>query len=346
MFLAEHQRMKRWLALKVLPPTVTRNHTAVQRFQREVQAMARLSHPNIVTAHDADEARGLHFLVMEYVDGQDLSDLVKKRGPLSVAQAVDYIAQAARGLEYAHKRGLVHRDIKPSNLLVDTEGHVKVLDLGLARFSDQADARDGPDGYGGRGGDGRLHVPRTSDQHKTADARADIYSLGCTLWFLLTGKSVYAGETVTARLLAHQTAPIPSLQTLNPSIPEDLDRIYQKMISKQAAQRYQTMTEVLADLLSSLRRRKVWQIQNSLRIRRPRTGRPNDRRARSLPCRDSCSTVGQTASGKGAPPRVGSLWKTAAAGAFAGRAAVGVVDRLKDKNGKEIARIPVEPESR
>ena len=138
-FLAEHQRMKRLVALKVLPPQLTRQPAAIQRFQREVHALARLSHPNIVTAFDADEARGLHLLVMEYVDGTDLSVLVKKQGPLPVDRAIDFIIQAARGLEYAHKRGMVHRDIKPSNILVDTEGHVKILDLGLARFGDTAD---------------------------------------------------------------------------------------------------------------------------------------------------------------------------------------------------------------
>jgi serine/threonine protein kinase/WD40 repeat protein len=342
-FLAEHQRMKRLVALKVLPPTVTRNHTAVQRFQREVQAMARLSHPNIVTAHDADEARGLHFLVMEYVDGQDLSDLVKKRGPLSVEQAVDYIVQGARGLEYAHKRGLVHRDIKPSNLLVDTEGHVKVLDLGLARFSDQADS-EGMDltGTGVVAGTVDYMSPEQATNTKTADARADIYSLGCTLWFLLTGKSVYGGDTVVSRLMAHQTQPIPPLRTLNSGIPEELDRVYQKMVAKQKEQRYQTVTEVLSDLVKFA--------PSSGGVATPKFAPDSPRPELSEqtiagPLSSVVglgSTVGQVASGKGAPPRVGSLVKIAAAAAFAMALLFGVWIILKDKDGKEIARIPVE----
>ena len=128
---AQHRKMKRVVALKVLPSASTQSSESVKRFQREVEAAAKLSHPNIVTAYDADEARGIHFLVMEYVDGCDLSSLVKTHGPLSVATAVDYIVQAARGLEYAHGKGVIHRDIKPHNLLFDKQKTVKVLDMGL-----------------------------------------------------------------------------------------------------------------------------------------------------------------------------------------------------------------------
>src|SRR5207253_882067 len=111
---------------------------AVARFQREAEAAARLEHPNIVTAYDADQANGVHFLVMQYIDGQDLSALVKKNGPFSCCKAVNYILQAARGLEFAHGEGVIHRDIKPANLLLDKKGVVKILDMGLARI-EQAD---------------------------------------------------------------------------------------------------------------------------------------------------------------------------------------------------------------
>ena len=138
---AEHRRMKRLVALKVLSPKVTRTPEAVRRFQREAEAAARLTHPNIVIAHDADEASGTHFLVMEYVEGTDLSSLVTKRGPLPLDQALDCILQAARGLEYAHQHGVVHRDIKPSNLLLDRQGTIKILDMGLRGSTRRAASR-------------------------------------------------------------------------------------------------------------------------------------------------------------------------------------------------------------
>ncbi len=130
-FKAEHRRMKRIVAVKMLPKAVTKDAAAVARFQREVEAAAKLRHSNIVAADDADEANGLHFLVMEYVEGQDLSALVKKNGPFPVAKAVNYVLQAARGLEYAHKNHVVHRDIKPANLLLNSEGTVKILTWAL-----------------------------------------------------------------------------------------------------------------------------------------------------------------------------------------------------------------------
>ena len=130
---AEHRRMKRLVAIKMLPPAMMKDKAAAARFQREVEAAAKLRHSNIVAADDADCANGVHFLVMELVEGSDLSALVKKNGPFPVAQAVNYALQAARGLEFAHKKGVVHRDIKPANLLLDTEGVVKILDMGLAR---------------------------------------------------------------------------------------------------------------------------------------------------------------------------------------------------------------------
>lgn len=138
---AQHKRMKRVVALKVLPSAMTKTPEAVRRFQREVEAVARLEHANIVTAHDADEADGVHFLVMQYVKGSDLGQLVRKKGTLSVAKALDYMIQAGRGLQYAHAKGVIHRDIKPSNLLLDQSGTIKILDMGLARLEQET----GPD---------------------------------------------------------------------------------------------------------------------------------------------------------------------------------------------------------
>ncbi len=131
---ARHRKMDRIVAVKVLPEKMLKSPEAVDRFYREVKAAARLSHPNIVTAYDADEVAGTHYFVMEYVEGRDLADVVKKRGRLPIDEAIDYILQAARGLQYAHERGIVHRDIKPANLLLDDSGTIKILDMGLARF--------------------------------------------------------------------------------------------------------------------------------------------------------------------------------------------------------------------
>src|ERR1043166_9233204 len=133
-FKALHRKMDRTVAIKMLPAAMTKDAAALARFEREVRAAAKLEHPNIVAAHDADQANGVHFLVMQYVEGSDLSALVKKNGPFPVVKAVNYILQAARGLEFAHGEGVVHRDIKPANLLLDKKGVVKILDMGLARI--------------------------------------------------------------------------------------------------------------------------------------------------------------------------------------------------------------------
>jgi len=139
--MAQDRRMKRVVALKVLPSSVTKKRDAVRRFRREVEAAAKLAHPNIVVAYDADEADGLHFLVMEFVEGQDLARAVNQHGPLPVGKAIDYVLQAARGLEYAHQQGIVHRDMKPSNLVLDQSGTVNILDMGLARFEQEVGPR-------------------------------------------------------------------------------------------------------------------------------------------------------------------------------------------------------------
>ena len=131
---AQHRRMDRIVAIKMLPKNLMKDAATVARFEREVRAAAKLEHPNIVAAHDADEAGGVHFLVMQYVEGSDLSELVKKHGPFPIEKALNYVLQAAKGLEFAHAEGVIHRDVKPSNLLLDKKGAVKILDMGLARI--------------------------------------------------------------------------------------------------------------------------------------------------------------------------------------------------------------------
>jgi serine/threonine protein kinase len=248
-FKAHHRRMDRIVAVKVLPSRVNSDPAAIARFEREAKAAAKLLHPNIVTAFDADQANGIHFLVMEYVEGRDLSRLVKKNGPFPVGEAANYVLQAARGLEYAHKHGVIHRDMKPANLLLTSEGTIKILDLGLARI----DSDNGPDtadltGTKDMMGTIDYMAPEQALKAKYADARADIYSLGCTLYYLIAGKAAYQGETMMAKLLAHREDSIPSLKGCQSDVSDELEAVFTKMVAKQIEDRYQTMNEVIAGL--------------------------------------------------------------------------------------------------
>lgn len=246
-YLAEHRRMKRQVALKTLPAAMTKDAQSIQRFQREVQAAAKLTHPNIVAAYDADEANGTHYFVMEYVKGIDLSAVVKKQGVLKVDVAVDYILQAATGLEYAHEEGIIHRDIKPANLLLDKKGTIKILDMGLARIEDEAHEIPATQltQDGSVMGTVDYMAPEQAKDTHTADARSDIYSLGCSLYYLLTGESVYSGSTMVNRIMAHQNDPIPSLTGKHILISKDVDAVFQKMVAKKPEDRFQSMQEVI-----------------------------------------------------------------------------------------------------
>ena len=251
-FKARHRRMKRIVAIKVLARNASPDSTFVQRFQREVETVARLSHPNIVMAYDADEAAAGPFLVMEFVNGCDLASQVQNHGPLPIRAAVNCTLQAARGLAYAHAQGLIHRDVKPANLLQDVSGDVKVADLGLARFNvsiGQATAQSSSLTHaGGVVGTVDFMAPEQAEDSTTVDHRADIYSLGCTLYYLLTGAPPYVGQSLMATLLKHRQAPIPSPRLVRPETPPALEALCQRMMAKQPADRPASMGEVVAAL--------------------------------------------------------------------------------------------------
>jgi len=252
-FKAKHKKMDRIVALKVLSPTAMKSPGAVKRFLREAKAAAKLAHANIVTAHDADEDKGMHYLVTEYVDGENLSAIVRQHGALSLGRAVDYIVQAARGLEYAHSNGVIHRDIKPSNLLLDKQGTVKILDMGIARVDEFVGklafgSAEEMTNSGIIVGTPDYMSPEQSNDIRVADARSDIYSLGCTLYFLLTGQPAYPGETVLQKIMAHREQPVPFLRDLRGDVPESLDKVFQKMMAKRPQDRYRSMTEVIGEI--------------------------------------------------------------------------------------------------
>jgi serine/threonine protein kinase len=255
-FKARHRKLGRVGALKILPPSFARDTASVMRFRREFEAAGRLKHLNLVAAFEADEDRGVHFLVMDYVQGINLDRVVGQQGPLSVSVAVDYLIQSARGLEAAHEKGIIHRDIKPGNLILDHGGAVRVLDLGLARIVDANNPFS--KSTAGRLTQSGMYMgtidymaPEQAEDSHRVDHRADIYSLGCTLFFLLTGREPFAVGTILKRMVAHQERPAPSLRAVRPDVSPALEAAYQKMMAKRPDDRPSSMTEVIALLQAS-----------------------------------------------------------------------------------------------
>ena len=251
---AMHRRMKRVVALKTLRQQVGGDKSQfLQRFFREIEAAARLNHPNAVAAYDAGEYELGHFLVMEFVDGLDLRRHVEQTGPMTVQDAVSSILQVAEALEYAHVRGIVHRDIKPANLLRDEAGVVKLADLGLVRLNATADVNESASltQAGTSMGTVDYMSPEQAMDASLVDHRADIYSLGVTLFWCLTGRPMYDGPTLMARLLAHRQNPIPSLREIRSDVPEKLDDLFRRMVAKSPDDRPDSAADV-ADELRSL----------------------------------------------------------------------------------------------
>jgi serine/threonine-protein kinase len=252
-FKAEHATMKRVVALKVLAAHLTRTERARELFQREVLAAARLVHPHIVTAFDANQAADRCYLVLEYIDGPNLGTLVRDQGMLSVGQACEFARQAALGLQHAHALGMVHRDVKPSNLLVQPPvggtladgGVVKVTDFGLARLGGGIDETAAPPGGSVVMGTPDYLSPEQGRDLAAADTRSDLYSLGCTLYYLLTGEVPFPGGTPLEKLTRHATVDPEPVEQMRPIVPPGVANLVRRLMAKNPAARPQSAAELV-----------------------------------------------------------------------------------------------------
>ena len=259
-FKAEHRTLGRLVALKVLAPGLLKTERVQQLFRREARAAARLLHPNIVTAFDASQEGVRAYLVMEYVEGPNLDQLVRARGSLPVGLACEYVRQIAQGLQYAHRKGMVHRDIKPANILVQPEedasdgpGTAKLTDFGLARLQESSGRSDAELGTILTKANTVMGTPdyiapeQARSLHK-ADIRSDLYSLGCTFYFLLTGRVPYPGGHSLEKLVRHASEEIPSVELMRPGVPEPVAAIIRRLMAKEPELRFQTPAELASAL--------------------------------------------------------------------------------------------------
>ena len=256
-FLAEHMELGRVVALKVLPVSKAENPTLVKRFKAEARAAANLKHKNIVTIYESGEAAGRFYIALEYIDGQDVLQTLRKEGPFSIKRSVDVVKQTAAALQHAFEQNIVHRDIKPSNLLIDTEGVVKLTDMGLARSIDESAqtqiTRDGT-----TVGTVDYMSPEQARDSKSADIRSDLYSLGCTWYQMLTLQVPFGEGSLTNKLNAHATQPAPDPRTINDEIPVSIVAVIHRLLSKDPEDRYQTPQDLIDDLGKiSLKQRNV-----------------------------------------------------------------------------------------
>ena len=250
-YLAEHRVMERLVAIKVISRALVDNPAALERFRREVRAAAKLDHPNIVKAYDAEQAGDLQLLAMEFVEGHSLADVLIRSGPLPIEHACHYIHQAALGLQHAFEQGMVHRDLKPQNLMLTPKGTVKILDFGLAKVaSEQSRFEGGLTQENAVMGTPEYMSPEQAINTKAADIRADIYSLGCTLYCLLAGRPPFTGNNPLSIIVAHAQSVPPPVEALRHELPAPLSALVKRLLAKNPNERPQTPKEV-ADALAA-----------------------------------------------------------------------------------------------
>jgi eukaryotic-like serine/threonine-protein kinase len=244
-YLAEHTLLRRQVAIKVLTHNKVADSSCVVWFRREAEAVARLDHPNIVRAYDIAYTGKTHYFVMEYVDGSSFVEIVRENNPLDCRRAADYIVQVARGLRHAHDAGLVHRDIKPANCLVNRSDVVKIIDLGLVLLSEEDEPSLSLAHDDIVLGTADYLAPEQAHNSHDVDTRADIYSLGCTFYFLLTGHPPFPEGTVSERLIKHQREEPVSIRSDRPDVPQEVEAICHAMMIKSRQRRVQTCREVI-----------------------------------------------------------------------------------------------------
>lgn len=251
-FKAKHEKTGNFVALKVIRPELLTSPDARRRFVQEIRATSQLSHPNVTRAFDLGDSHAMDFLAMEYFEGIDLDHLVKRSGPLPPDEAREYVRQAALGLQHIHQHGLVHRDIKPANLLLakvpDGDGVIKILDLGLARLCEDNPSYSTLTREGTVMGTPDYMAPEQAADARTADIRADIYSLGCTLYYLLTGQPLFPGGTFIQKVDRHRWETPRAVEELRPAVPPALRAVLSKMLAKSPAERFGTPAELAAAL--------------------------------------------------------------------------------------------------
>jgi len=248
-FRAHDTTLDRVVAVKVLSRAQSADEEMLRRFRNEAQSAARLDHENIGRVHAVGSDRGWHYIVFEYIEGRNLRDLVREEGPFAIGRAIDVVAQVADALEHASERDVVHRDIKPSNIVITPAGRARIVDMGLARLAPAA-------------GDADLTVsgmtlgtfdyisPEQARDPRAADVRSDLYSLGCTLFFMLAGRAPFAEGTMVQKLLQHQQDPPPAISAIRPDVPERLAAILARLMEKDPRDRYQRPAVLVADLVA------------------------------------------------------------------------------------------------
>jgi len=283
-YLAEHMKMHDYRAIKVLPPSKLSKSSYLARFQQEAKAIASLNHPNIVRAYDIDNQGDTHYIVMEFVDGEDLQTIVKKNGPIAFELVANYVAQAARGLQHAHDSGLIHRDVKPANVLIRKDGRVKLLDLGLALFTDEDKASLTIDHNDKVLGTADYLAPEQALNSHSVDHRADLYGLGCTMYYMLTGNPPFPEGSIAQRIAKHQKIMPTEIRKLRPQCPGELEGICWKLLQKEPKYRYANAAQT-AEVLES------WLAKNRALVAASGNS--------SLRLGDESDTGGEHASGRG-----------------------------------------------